>query len=89
MRTHLRILESKGHLRHRQEGKEFVYEAVGPRSKAGRSALHRVLATFFEGSVEKALSAYLTDSRRAKAVDPEELRRLVAKIERAREGEPK
>ena len=41
LRTLLRILERKGHLTHRQVGREFVYRPTQPRGQAGRSALGR------------------------------------------------
>ena len=61
VRTMLRILEQKGHLTHRQDGLKFVYRARRPRARAGRTALERVLRTFFDGSLEKAVAAHLGD----------------------------
>lgn len=61
VRTLLRILEEKGHLRHRKLGREFAYRPVRARGRVGRSALRRVLQTFFEGSLEKAVAAHLSD----------------------------
>src|SRR5688500_18642672 len=66
LRTLLRILERKGHLTHRQVGREFVYRPTQPRGQAGRSALGRVLDVFFGGSLESAVAAHLSDPRRAK-----------------------
>src|SRR5437870_3887177 len=62
VRTLLRILEDKGHLKHRQDGLRFVYQPSRRRGTAGRSALARVLHTFFDGSLEKAVAAHLGDS---------------------------
>src|SRR5215470_4985098 len=62
VRTLLRILEEKGHLTHRQEGLTYVYRASRPRGRAGRTALRRVLRTFFDGSLEKAVAAHLGDA---------------------------
>ena len=59
IRTLMNILVDKGHLRVRKAGRENVYLPTRPRGQAGRSALRRVLATFFDGSVEKALAAHL------------------------------
>jgi predicted transcriptional regulator len=61
IRTLMRILEEKGHLRHRKRGREFVYRPVRARARAGRSALRRVLETFFDGSLEKAVAAHLSN----------------------------
>src|ERR1051325_6018164 len=62
VRAMLRILEEKGHLKHRQEGSRYVYLATQSRVKASRSALKRVITTFFDGSVEQAVSALLEAS---------------------------
>src|SRR5258706_8702206 len=72
VRTFLRILETKGHLRHTKRSREFVYHPVRRRERAGKSALMRVLETFFDGSLEKALAAHLSDPDAE--ISPEELR---------------
>ena len=84
LRTMLRILERKGHLAHKQLGREFIYKPTQPRGVAGRSALGRVLDVFFAGSLESAVAAHLSDPRRAGKVSKEELQRLSALIEQAR-----
>jgi predicted transcriptional regulator len=56
VRTLLQILETKGHLKHRQDGLKYVYRPSRPRGHAGRSAFQRVLAIFFDGSIEKAVA---------------------------------
>ena len=61
VRTILRILEEKGHLKHRERGREYIYTAVRPRRREGQSALRRVLSTFFDGSLERALAAHMSD----------------------------
>jgi predicted transcriptional regulator len=85
VRTLLRILEDKGHLRHRQEGLRYIYQPSRPRDRAGRSALRRVLHTFFDGSLEKAVAAHLGDS--AATLSPDELARLAQLINEARKKE--
>jgi len=82
VRTLLRILEEKGHLRHVERGREYVYQPTRKRLRAGRSAFQRVLATFFDGSLEKAVAAHLGDS--AANLSAEELQRLSELIEQAR-----
>src|SRR5690242_2866945 len=57
VRTLLRILEEKGHLKHRQDGLRYIYQPSRRRGTVGRSALARVLRTFFDGSLEKAVAA--------------------------------
>ena len=83
LRTLLRILERKGHLTRRRQGREFVYRPTQARGQAGRSALGRVLDVFFGGSLENAVAAHLSDPRRAARLTPEELRRLSGLIEKA------
>jgi predicted transcriptional regulator len=84
LRTLVRILERKGHLTHRQVGREFIYRPTQPRGQAGRSALGRVLDVFFNGSIESAVAAHLSDPRRAGKMSPDELQRLSDLIEQAR-----
>lgn len=84
LRTLLRILERKGYLTHRREGREFIYRPTQPRGQAGRSALGRVLEVFFNGSLENAVAAHLSDPRRAAKLTAEELQRLSDLIEKAK-----
>ena len=84
VRTLLRILEEKGHLTHKTAGLTYVYRPSRPRGRAGRSALKKVLLTFFEGSLEKAVAAHLGDS--ATDLSPDELTRLADVIDQARRG---
>jgi predicted transcriptional regulator len=78
LRSILTILEEKGQLKHRSEGREFVYRSVVSREKAGKSTLSRVVSTFFDGSISQALAAYLSDPK-ARLSDDEiaELRRFI------------
>jgi predicted transcriptional regulator len=85
VRTFLRILEAKGHLGHIKRGREFVYQPTHSRESAGASAFGRAITTFFDGSLERAVAAYLGDPEAA--VAPEELRRLSALIAQARRKE--
>ena len=68
IRTHLRILEEKGHIKHRQDGLTYVYIPVEAPEKASRSALTQVVRTFFEGSLTKAVAA-LVDSDAGKLTE--------------------
>jgi predicted transcriptional regulator len=61
VRSHLRILEEKGHLRHEEEGRRYVYHAVVPRDEARHGALRGLLENFFEGSKAKLISALLDE----------------------------
>src|SRR5437763_16318294 len=82
VRTLLRILEEKGHLRHEERGQAYVYRPSQSRQRAGRSALRRVLETFFDDSLEKAVAAHLSDE--AVDLSPDELNRLLQLIEQSR-----
>ena len=82
VRTLLRILEEKGHIRHEQEGARFVYQPRTTRGHARKSALRHVLHTFFDGSATQAIAALLDeDSTR---LSEEDWDRLAGMIERAR-----
>ena len=82
VRTFLRILEEKGDVEHRKVGREFVYRPTRPRGIEGRSALRHVLQTFFDGSLERAVGAYLHGP--GTKPTPAELRRIAALIRDAK-----
>ena len=87
IRRMLQILEEKSQIIRRKIGREFAYKPKVARSKAGSSALSHVIETFFGGSVGDALAAHLSSPTRQYA--PEELERMRALIEEARENNPK
>jgi predicted transcriptional regulator len=82
VRTLLRILEGKGHVRHTKRGREFVYQPTRGRERAGKSAFERVIETFFGGSLEDALAAHLFS--RKNRLTRDERDRLVGLIEKSR-----
>lgn len=82
VRRMMHILEDKGHLKRRGEGREIVYRPRVAKNQAGRSAFQRVLETFFGGCLEEALAAHLVT--RKDGVGDEECARLVKLIEKAR-----
>jgi len=82
VRTFLRILEEKGHLTHRKEGRHFVFKATRARKQVGQSSLRRVLNVFFGGSMEQAVAAYLAEQKGE--YKPKELERMAALIRKAR-----
>jgi predicted transcriptional regulator len=82
VRAMLRVLEDKGHLRHRQEGPRYVFMPTVPREQASSSALKRVVRTFFDGSAEGAVAALL--DLEGEDLDPEALDRLSEMIDKAR-----
>ena len=62
VRALLRILEEKGHVKHRQDGPRYIYLPCVSRENASRSALKRLVATFFQGSTTQALAALLENA---------------------------
>ena len=86
VRTLLRILEEKGHVVHHKLGREFIYQPTRPRKRAGISAFQQVLDIFYNGSIEKAVAAHLSD---VEVLDDDELARLESLIEGAKRREAK
>jgi BlaI family transcriptional regulator, penicillinase repressor len=82
VRALLRILEEKGHVKHRELGARYVYAPTISPDKARRSALLHVLQTFFNGSPEQAMATLLDVS--ARDLSPEELDRMAELIAKAR-----
>jgi predicted transcriptional regulator len=82
VRTQLRVLEQKGHVRHEEDGRRFVYMPVARRQAVRRSALRHVVDTFFDGSVEKVVAALLGGE--AARVSEEELERIRRMVTRAK-----
>jgi BlaI family penicillinase repressor len=82
VRALLRILEEKGHARHRRQGARYVYLPRVSRLTASRSALKRIVSTFFQGSTAQAVAALL-ESADTKLSDAE-LNKLQQIIEQAR-----
>jgi predicted transcriptional regulator len=82
IRALLVVLEKKGHLKHTKDGAKYLYAPVRSRQQAAKSALKRVLQTFFESSVEKAVAALLDSSD--KKLSDQDLDRMAKLIEKAR-----
>ncbi len=76
VRTMIRLLESKGFLRHRREGTKYVYRPTQSREVARRTALQHVLRTFFGGSAPDAVAAML-DSEKLSADDLAQIEALI------------
>ena len=82
VRALLRVLEEKGHLRHKLDGQRYVYSPTVARERAKRSALRRVLQTFFDDSTEDAVAALLDISQ--ERLSDDELKRMEELIKQAR-----
>ena len=82
VRTQLRVLEDKGHVRHEEGGLRYVYMPAVPRHAARKSALRHLVDTFFDGSAEKVVAAVL-GGESARLTD-EELARIAELVAKAR-----
>jgi predicted transcriptional regulator len=80
IRTLLRILEEKGHLRHVLDGPRYVFLPVVTRDRARKSAMRNLVRTFFDGSAAQAAAALIDQSK----LTDEEFKRLSALIDKAR-----
>lgn len=87
VRTQLRVLESKGHVRHEEDGTKYVYLPVVPRRVVRKSALKHVMNTFFDGSAEKVVAALLGPD--GGNLSEEELDRIAGIVAKARAEESK
>lgn len=70
--TTLRILEEKGYVKHKKDGRAFLYVPRVPREQAQRNALRLLLSWFYENSAEQLVLTILKDEK----LDAGELRRL-------------
>jgi predicted transcriptional regulator len=78
VRALLRILEEKRQVKHLKAGARYVYLPRGSRQLARRSALKRLVSTFFEGSVARAMAALLeTSDTRLSDAELQELEELI------------
>jgi BlaI family penicillinase repressor len=82
VRALLRILETKGFIRHEQDGPRYVYVTAIPRDTAKRSALRHLVRTFFDGSTEQAVAALIDGA--SSSLSPAQLDRLQALIDARR-----
>jgi predicted transcriptional regulator len=82
VRTFLRLLEERGHVRHEQDGPRYVYTPTVARREAQRSAITHLVDTFFDGSVEDAV-ATLVESSKPK-LSAQELDRIAALVAKAK-----
>ena len=82
VRTMLRLLEEKGHLKHRRDGIRYVYRPTEAPEKARRSALEHLVKTFFGGSRSDAIATIL--DLPPDKLTGEEYDRLARLIEQAR-----
>jgi predicted transcriptional regulator len=84
VRTQLRVLEEKGHVKHEEIGLRYVYSPTVPRSTVRQSALRHLIETFYDGSTEKVVAALL--GVEGSRLSEEELDRIAGLVDKARKG---
>lgn len=78
VRTLLQILEDKGHIKRRKDGRHFLFSPKQSRKRAAQRAFDHVLDTFFEGSIETAVAAHFVGKKgKLDAETYERLRELI------------
>jgi BlaI family transcriptional regulator, penicillinase repressor len=85
VRATLGILERKGFLRHRRQGRRYLFEPTVERGEAARRAWKSLVGTYFAGAVDSAVAALLEAER--DGLTDADYRRLLAIIRAARAGE--
>lgn len=84
VRTMLNKLEEKGHLRHEEQGRRYVYFPTTLKSETQRNALKRLVRNLFDGSTARTMAALLDLDE---SLGEREIAELQARIEELREGE--
>jgi predicted transcriptional regulator len=84
VRALLRILGEKGHVRHEEKDLRYVYFPTVPRGRVRRTALRRMVETFFDGSAAQVVAMLLDPS--TAHVTHDELDRISKLIAKARKG---
>ncbi len=79
--TTIRILEQKGYVQHRQEGRAYLYSPCVAEQEASRSEVRHMMQRFFGNSRERLLLSLLGDDE----ISPEELNRLKEAVAKAAE----
>lgn len=77
--TLLRIMEKKGYVSHRKDGRAFIFLPKVARADASRNALHTLVNRFFEGSPRLLMLNLLEDAQ----LSSEALKQLKERIEEA------
>jgi predicted transcriptional regulator len=81
VRATLKILENKGMLSHRKQGRKYLYVPTISHQRARQSALRQLVDTYFEGSIEAAVAALIKVDR--KSLSEAEYGRLLEMIRKA------
>jgi predicted transcriptional regulator len=78
--TTVKILEAKGYVTHRKDGRAFLYTPIVAKEEANSSAVRHILSRFFNDSREQLLVSLLGDEE----VSAAELKRLKKRIAEAK-----
>ena len=76
----LRILETKGYVKHSKDGKAFVYHPVVGRNQARSAALRHLVSRFFSGSPQLLVSNLIEEAQLSKR-DLQRIRKLIEESE--------
>lgn len=82
VRALLRLLEEKGHAKHRPSGRKYLFSPRVSPGRARRSALRHLLDTFFQGSAEQCVASIL--DIKGDSLSEDDLDRLSERIEETR-----
>ena len=85
VRALLGILEDKGLVKHRQDGRAYIYSPTISHTEASKSALKHLVHTFFDGSVEQVVATLFSLS--ATRMSREEYERLSELLDSVRKKE--
>lgn len=78
VRSLLRILEEKGHLKHYKSGRQFIYQLNVAVEQVKHQRLKDLLRTFFGGSITEAVATFIQDPNTdLKAEELEELDKII------------
>lgn len=78
----LRLLEQKGHVSHRTEGRAFRYYPLVAPEEAGRTLLDRILAKLYRGSPVRLLAHLVEETE----ISEDDLRTMREVVDRELEG---
>jgi BlaI family penicillinase repressor len=82
VQSFLRTMEQKGLVRHRVEGRTFIYQPILPREKTNQRLVSRLLQRAFDGAIDQLVQSALS----LRQATPDELARLEALVADARKA---
>jgi predicted transcriptional regulator len=82
VRALMSVLKKKGHLKHKEQGRRYMYYPTVALDRVKRSALKHLMETFFDDSAERVMAALL--NIRGVDLSEKELDRMARLIEEAK-----